>query len=98
MLFFINIPEKGCISGKAIPSLATHMGRLGALKGPFPDSGALAVRIGDAWERLRLMLFSGVLSIGAHNLRLKERHLNLDENDYSRVARMCGAACLRRGM
>jgi uncharacterized protein YkwD len=50
MLFFVNIPEKGCISGKAIPSLATHMGRLGASKGPFPDSGALAVRIGDAWS------------------------------------------------
>jgi uncharacterized protein YkwD len=50
MLFFLNIPEKGCISGIAIPSLATHMGRLGALNDPFPDSGALAVRIGDAWS------------------------------------------------
>lgn len=50
MLFFLNIPEKGCISGIAIPSLATHMGRLGALNSPFPDSGALAVRIGGAWS------------------------------------------------
>jgi uncharacterized protein YkwD len=50
MLFFLNIPEKGCISGIVIPSLATHMGRLGALNDPFPDSGALAVRIGDAWS------------------------------------------------
>jgi len=50
MLFFLNILEKGCISGNVIPSLATHMGRLGALKEPFPDSGALAVRIGAAWS------------------------------------------------
>jgi uncharacterized protein YkwD len=50
MLFFFNILEKGCISGNDIPSLATHMGRLGARKGPFPDSGELAVRIGVAWS------------------------------------------------
>ncbi len=50
MLFFFNIPEKGCISGNDIPSLATHMGRLGAQNGRFPDSGELAVRIGAAWS------------------------------------------------
>jgi uncharacterized protein YkwD len=50
MLFFLIIPERGCISGMGIPSLATHMGRLGALNDPFPDSGARAVRIGDAWS------------------------------------------------
>ena len=50
MLVFINIPERGCISGNSIPSLATHMGRLGALNDPFPDSGVLAVRIGAAWS------------------------------------------------
>ncbi len=50
MLFFFNIPEGGCISGKDIPSLATHMGRLGAWNGLFPDSGELAVRIGAAWS------------------------------------------------
>ncbi len=50
MLLFFNIPERGCISGNDIPSLATHMGRLGARKGLFPDSGELAVRIGAAWS------------------------------------------------
>ena len=50
LLFFINVPKKSCISGSDIPSLATHMGRLGALHEPFPDSGALAVRIGAAWS------------------------------------------------
>jgi hypothetical protein len=42
------------------------------------------------------MLLSGVLSIGAHNLRLKELQLNLDENDPSRVVRMRGAFVMRR--
>ena len=50
MLFFFNISEGGCISGNDIPSLATHMGRLGAGTGLFPDSGELAVRIGGAWS------------------------------------------------
>jgi hypothetical protein len=40
------------------------------------------------------MLFTGVLSIGAHDLQLKEPQLNLDENDASRVARMRSAAML----
>ena len=96
MLFFLNIPEKGCISGIGIPSLATHMGRLGALNDPFPDSGALAVRIGDAWSVSDPCCYSGVLSIGAHNLQLKESQLNLDENDPSRVARMRGDSGLHR--
>ena len=72
MLIFIIILKKGCISGIAIPSLATHMGRQGALNDPFPDSGALAVRIGAAWSVSDPCCSLGVLSIGAFDLQLKE--------------------------
>ena len=91
MLFFLNIPEKGCISGIGIPSLATHMGRLGALNESFPGFGGTRRKDWRRVERFRPMLLSGVLSIGANNLQLKESQLNLDENDPSRVARMRGA-------
>ena len=96
MLFFLNIPKKGCISGIAIPSLATHMGRLGALNDPFPDSGAVAVRIGGAWSVSDSCCIQEFCPLETHNLRLKESQLNSDENDLSRVVRMCGTSFMRR--
>ena len=49
MLFFFNIPEKGCISGKNIPPLSIRMGAEGDSNSAFPDSGRLLVRIGASW-------------------------------------------------
>jgi uncharacterized protein YkwD len=48
MLFFFNIPEKCCISGKHLPSLSIHMGGAGVLGSFFPGFGWLS---GTDWRR-----------------------------------------------
>ena len=98
MLIFLNIPEKGCISGIGIPSLATHMGRLGALSDPFPDSGAPAVRIGDAWSVSDPCCTQEFCPLELTTYGSRNPQLNLDENDPSRVAWMRGDSGIHRNV
>ncbi len=49
MMFFCNIPKKGCISGKIIPTLSIRMGAEGESNTAFPDSGRPLVWIGASW-------------------------------------------------
>ena len=49
MMFFCNIPKKGCISGKIIPTLSIRMGAEGDSNTAFPDSGRPLVWIGASW-------------------------------------------------
>ena len=63
MLFFFNIPELSCISGKDIPSLAFHMGAAGRPEAFFPGFGWISGENRSRKLRLRPMFFLGVLSI-----------------------------------
>ena len=63
MLFFFNIPELSCISGKDIPSLAIHMGAAGRPEAFFPGFGWISGENRSRKVRLQPMFLVGVLSI-----------------------------------
>ena len=64
MLFFFNILEMSCISGKHIPSLATRMGTAGRPEAYFPGFGLISGVNRSRKVRLGPMFLVGVLSIG----------------------------------
>lgn len=70
LLFFINIPKMGCISGKDVPSLSIHMGAVGKPGGKFPDSGGSTVRNDAVWSGFDPCDSWGVLSLAEHDAQL----------------------------
>jgi hypothetical protein len=91
MLFFLNILEKGCISGKGIPSLSIHMGAAGKSDRYFPGFGRLSRKDWSRAERLQPMFLVGVLSLAEHDAQLQ-----LDEQRCSVVDRVRGSGISHR--
>src|SRR5262249_48275552 len=64
MLFFFNIPEKGCIPGKDIPPLSIRMGSAGSARRSVPGFGLTSGENRSLTVRLRRMFLVGVWTIG----------------------------------
>src|SRR5437764_4789799 len=69
MLFFFNIPEKGCIPGKDIPPLSIRMGSVGRPGPSFPGFGLTGGENRSLTVGLRPMYPRGVLSLADHNAK-----------------------------
>ena len=92
---FFHHPRGGLHFGEQHPILSDSHGSAGSLKRSFPAFGWTSRTDWRRVERLLLMLLLGVLSIGEHDLQLKDPQLNLDENGLPCVARMCGVHFVR---
>ena len=84
---FFQHPRKGLHFGERHPILGDSHGSAGSPERSFPGFGWTSRTDWSRVERLLLMLLVGVLSIGEHNLQLKDPQLNLDENDLA----VCGS-------
>jgi hypothetical protein len=83
-LFFFNIPEKCCISGKHLPSLSIHMGSAGVLGPFFPGFGLVSE---TDWRRM--VRFQPMILLGDRPL-----HSNTHNSGWTNAVVRVGIGCV----